>query len=433
MKKVLIVTHLVRASPRITGLVKYLPEFGWQPVLITVPLNMGHSLNRDISSIQEHRVIEVPYVDMLSRLSDFLKKVGGFEPNVGVRRQSDKRFGADSTKMTITGFLIRLYKEALFYPDQDKAWKTPAVKAGSQFLSSESVEAIISSSSPVTSHVIAKQLKDKYKLPWIADLRDLWSQNHNYPYGALRKAFDRRLERKTLSTAEALVTVSKPLVERLKILHEGKKVYEVTNGFDPEEMNTTKNSLTAKFTITYTGQIYTGKQDPSKLLQALRELISEGIMKPDDVEVRFYGYEEAWLTREIEKYGLKDVVKQYGVVPRKIALEKQRESQLLLLLNFEDPMEKGTYTLKIFEYLAAKRPILVTGGFDNDVKEKLLTETKAGFYAKVQDVKKILEKTYLDYKVNGEITYEGDEEEINRYSYREMARKFATILDQIIG
>jgi glycosyltransferase involved in cell wall biosynthesis len=190
--------------------------------------------------------------------------------------------------------------------------------------------------------------------------------------------------------------------------------------------------LAAKFTITYTGTIYTGKQDPSKLFTALRDLISGGTIDPKDVEVRFYGYKEGWLAREIEGYGLSGIVKQHGVVPRRIVFGKQKESQLLLLLNWEDPKGKGVYTLKIFEYLAAQRPILATGGSGDDVIKDLLDETKAGMYgSKVEDIKSILSDLYSEYKLKGKISYNGDRAEINKYSYREMAKKFAEILDSL--
>jgi hypothetical protein len=139
-------------------------------------------------------------------------------------------------------------------------------------------------------------------------------------------------------------------------------------------MSTGKIDLTSKFTITYTGQIYTGREDPSKLLAALRDLIHDGTMNTDDVEVRFYGPENELLAKEIEEYGLFDIVKQYGIVPREVSFKKQRESQILLLL-----------------------------------------------------------KLYAEYKHKGKIGYNGDIEKINKYSYREMARKFAEVLDSILG
>ena len=154
-------------------------------------------------------------------------------------------------------------------------------------------------------------------------------------------------------------------------------------------------------------------------------------MSPQDIEVRFYGPREEWVERKINTYGLSSIVKQNGIVPREIALEKQRESQLLLLLKWEDRRERGAYTGKVFEYLAARRPILATGG-SSDVVDELLAETNAGICAPtVEDVKNILRKLYRKYKLKGEVTYQGEESKVNKYSHREMAREFSKILDQV--
>jgi len=240
--------------------------------------------------------------------------------------------------------------------------------------------------------------------------------------------FEKRLELKTLLTADALVTVSSPTAEKLGMLHKGKRVYAITHGFDPEKMSDGKANLTSKFTITYTGQIYT-RHDPSKLLAALKNLISEKAIDPNDVDARFYGPENELLAKKIEDYGLSSVVRQFGIVPREISFEKQRESQILLLLKWEDPRERGLISGKVFEYLAARRPILATGGTDDVVKE-LLNETNTGIDAKtVEDIKSALRKLYTEYKLRGKISYQGNAEKINKYSYREMAKKFADVLN----
>jgi len=330
--------------------------------------------------------------------------------------------------------LYRFYSEMVHYPDNDRNWKTSAIRAAEVFLANEKVDAIISSSSPVTCHIIAKELKNKHKLPWVADLRDLWTQNHAYPYSILRKLIEKQLELTTLRVADALVVVSSPAAEQLRKLHKREDIYVITNGFDPERLSEEQISLTSKFTITYTGQIYRGRQDPSKLLIALRDLIDDRTIEPENAEVRFYGPEDELLAGEIEKYRLSAIVKQYGVVSREVAHTKQKESHLLLLFNWEDPKEKGVYTLKIFEYLVSQRPILSTGGFGNDVIEALLEETKAGVYcSKVEDIKSDLKVFYLEYKQNGKINYTGDIEKINKYSYREMARQFAAVLDKSLS
>ena len=432
MKKVLIIASLFHASPRIPGLAKYLPEFGWQPVILTIPLGENPSSRfcgppDDFKNT--NRVIEADCPPVLA----FWRRVFNLNQSEDIGFQVKKRLNITSEKIFYP-FLSWLYKKLetiINYPDAEKKWKTFAIKEGDELLKKEDIDAIISSSSPVTSHLIAKELKNKHKIPWVADLRDLWTQNHNYPYGNIRKFFERRLELKTLQPADALVTVSPIWAELLSTLHSGKKTYTITNGFDPDKMSPGQVDLTSKFTITYTGQIYTGRQDPSKLLTALHALISDGTINPDEVEVRFYGPENELLAKEIERYGLVDIVKQYGIVPREVSFERQRESQLLLILTWEG-LKKAGYSLKIFEYLAAQRPILATG-LGNDMTKELLDETKSGMYAPtVKDIKNILRELYSEYKLKGKISYNGDMEKINKYSYREMARKFAEILDSLI-
>jgi len=429
MRRVLIIANLFHASPRIIGLVKYLQEFGWKPIILTVPIGV----NRDVKPLADY--VEVPYNDVLKNMKGFFKNLISGIPKKG-QNQIDTDYLNPKLKSTsqqaFVDFLHRLYERIFYYPDAERYWKEPAIKAASKSLESETINAIISSSSPVTCHLIAKELTCKYKLPWIADLRDLWSLNHAYPYGPLRHGLDRRLELKTLSSADVLVTVTPSDSEKMKKLHEKEVVYTITNGFDPDNMSKGKVDLTSKFTITYTGQIYKGKQDPSKLLVALRDLIYDGTMNPDDVEVRFYGTEYRSLTEDIKEYDLSNIIKTYGKVPRQISFEKQRESQMLLFLNWEDQLEKGVYSLKIFEYLAAQRPIIATGGFGGDVVEKLIEETKAGVYCKdVENIRIALSEMYSEYKHKGKTRYNGDIEKINKYSYREMARKFAEILDRV--
>lgn len=426
MRRVLIIANLPHASPRIPGLVKYLPEFGWQPIILT------GAVREQLDS--QVRIVETPYNTVL----EFWKRLLFRDDSKNdlfvkdVRKQVKTQLGITSQKSVIDYFLT-ICGEIFNYPDADKKWKSPAFKAGSKLLQEEKIDAIISSSSPVTSHIIAKELKIRYKIPWVADLRDLWTQNHNYGYGHLRKLIDKKLELKTLLPVDALVTASRPWADKLSALHKGKATYVITNGFDPAEMDTARFDLTPKFTITYTGGFYLGKQSPSKLFAALQDLISDGTIDPNKVEVRFYGHEEGWLTREIEEYGLSGIAKQCGTIPRESAFQKQRESQVLLLLNWEDYKERGVCPLKTFEYLAAMRPILATGGSGNDAIREILDETKAGIYCKgVEDIKYALSELYSEYKLKGEIVYNGDVAKINKYSYREMAKKFAVVLNNLM-
>ena len=327
--------------------------------------------------------------------------------------------------------LMGLVAQVINYPDAHRHWRRAAMDAMESNLKHEEVGAVLSTSSPVTAHVIAHELKGRYGFPWLADLRDLWSQNHNYGYGTARRKVDKWLECRTLGSADALVTVSQPWADRLKELHPAQTIRVIPNGFDPAHMNRGTEALPERFTITYTGTIYPEKQDLPKFLKAVRELIDDRSIDPRRLDLRLYTPPAPWLDVEVRNFGLDGVVSLPGIVPYEMALRLQWSSHVLLLLNWEDPLETGSYPLKLFEYLAARRPILAVGGSEADVVSVLLNETRAGWSCRdVDAVKKHLRTQYDQYQ-NGDVPYSGLESQIRKYSYKEMARKFAQVLDLI--
>jgi len=434
MKKVLIIANLFHASPRIPGIAKHLAEFGWEPVILSVPINKEGSRNLlgfPSGFNEKVKIIETPYQgDIFWFWRKIFKKLG-FDINQSILNQSKEKIGVNSKKSFID-FAFNAYQTIFGYPDDEKNWKEVAITEGSNIFKKEKFDAIISSSSPVISHIIASKLKKKFHIPWIADFRDLWTQNHNYSYPKLRKIFERKLELKTLQPTDAITTVSPLWAKKLNSLHYNKKTYTITNGFYPEEINDSSISLTKKLTIIYAGALYVENQNPEDFFVVLKELISENVINPEEVEVKFYSGNLVWLKKEIEKYELGNVVNIYEKVSRNEILKKQNESQILLLLCWADIKEKGWYPLKIFGYLASQRPILAIGGKGEDMIEKLIMETKSGIYCKNKnEIKDFLKKSYFEYKKDGKVSYYGDLNEINKYSYKEKAKEFANILDHI--
>ncbi len=222
-------------------------------------------------------------------------------------------------------------------------------------------------------------------------------------------------------------------------------------------MNNPPVNLSQKFTITYTGNIYKKGHNPMKVLIALSNLISYGGVEPHDISVRFYGSGQEWLGKWIKYYGLSEVVELCGEVSREKALEKQRESQVLLSLKWEKHNEAGIYSGKLFEYLAAKRPILAVGGGTHggysskifeylaaerpilavggypDVVNELLDETKAGIWAgSVDDIEKAIYDMYQEYKNKGQVNYVGDVDKVSKYTHSNMAKKFVEVLNAFV-
>lgn len=429
MKKVLAIFYyfppnMAVASLRSRGLAKYLPEYGWEPIILTpaIPARSNSTFNFNV------RLIETKYHDVITSW----RKRLGLNPNRDVTIQRQLGTTGSNNSFNVINWLIKLSKEFIAYPDEQKGWYPFAIKAAEEFLQKESVDAIISSSNPVTSHLVAKHLKTKFNIPWVADLRDLWTQHQYYSHSFIRNIIERRLELKTLSTADMLVTVSKPWAEELRHSHGRKLVRSVPNGFDPEELVKSPKQLTTKFTITYTGILYGGKRDPSLLFRTVKELILKRNIDASDIEIRFYSPEAGWLENKIKLYRLQDIVKCYGKIQREKALEKQRESQLLLIVTGDNSAEKGMHTAKIFEYMAAQRPILAIGQAASDAIAELLKGTRAGVHASdPEDLKQVLLQWYREYNEKGRVGYQGCKDKIMKYSHKEMARKFAQILTTV--
>lgn len=433
MKRVLVITNLFHASPRIPGLCKYIGEFGWEPVILCTPLGKDPQsrLGPPNDFTEKFHVIEVNYPDTIAKI----KELFGFKKDGGSRAQIEKKFGGEkqSPLKTLLRKMVILSAASLVYPDEMRFWRKPATKKARELLRNEHFNAILSSSSPVTSHSIAQAAKKTSQLPWVADLRDLWTQNHNYLYPKLRKRIEEGLERRTLEDADALTTVSDSLADKLKNRFHIEPTYNIPNGFDPEMVNDPPVPLTKQFTVTYTGSIYVGKQDPKKILKALRESVDAGLINSKDVQLRFYGIKQDWLQNDIEGLGLQDIASQYGPISRPESFFRQRESQVLLVFGWEDPKEIGVFPIKAFEYMAARRPILATGGTLGEKFKLMLEETSAGLHGiETEKIKEILLRYYQAYQNNGAVPFVGKPEEIDRYSYRAMAKKFAAVLDEAV-
>lgn len=123
-----------------------------------------------------------------------------------------------------------------------------------------------------------------------------------------------------------------------------------------------------------------------------------------------------------------------GQVPRETAIAQQRKAQILLLLTWNNTQEKGVYTGKLFDYLAARRPILSLGYTGGGVIKELLDQTQAGVHCSNEaELKDYLIKAYREYKEQGAVQYRGITAEVMKYSHRKMARKFADVLEDVVN
>lgn len=430
MKRILVIANLHHASPRIPALLAHLAESGWQATVVTSPLGEDAQavLNLPPGFFRHVEVAIAPYRGDIFWMLRRLLRVFGFSGQSSYTEQLKERVGG-SERGGIVDRLMLAYQTLFAIPDTEWPWHRSAFRTADALLATRHFDAILSSSPFPTVHRVAAKLKRRHDVAWIADFRDLWSQNHNYPFPNLRRRLDRWLEIGTLRHADLLTTISQPLAERLVSLH-GERVAVVRNGYQP--MPDGPAAMPERFTISYTGTIYAGKQDPNKFLAVLRRLIDSGRIDSERIALNFYGRYDSALQQAITACGLEKVAIQRGSLPRAEIRERQRASHLLLLLQWEDPGEKGIFPLKFYEYLDAGRPILATGGGGSDEISDILSETCAGAVAVTEsEIEEALLHAYESHIERGALEYLGIPEAIARYSYSGCARQLAAVLQQV--
>jgi hypothetical protein len=298
------------------------------------------------SKFPENRVI---YTDWFN-INSFPEKVMGGRSAVSSR-------GFD-TKNSFLKSLGSLYKNIFNIPDGQIGWYPFAVKAADELISNGwKPDLIYASAHPLTSLLVSSRIAKKFSIPWVAEYRDLWTDNHNYKHPFWRRWIDLLMERRVMLSSSALVTVSEPLasVLRKKTL---KPIAVVMNGFDPNDYLDVKINLFPenKLNIVYTGMVYRGKQDPSALFEALSKHPQRDFLK-----VHFFGRYLEYINILAKNYMVEDIVDVFEPVSFKESVAIQKAADVLLFLTWNDSDNNGVLTGKIFEYFGAKHPILAIG------------------------------------------------------------------------
>lgn len=345
-------------------------------------------------------------------------------------KKSDKTDGQVGKIKEINIFVLllkKIYKSIFRFPDPQIGWFPYAIFEGRMILRDWKPDIIFASSMPYTSLLIANRLSKEFHIPWVAEFRDLWVDNHYREYGPLRNWIDSKIEKRTLQSASGLVTVSEPAAEVLRSKYPQPCVV-ITNGFDPDDFDSkAKPSNEGSLKIVYTGSLYRGKRDPSNLFKAIESIGKE----KEYVKVHFYGPNLDLVGDLARKYRCEANVEISDPIPYLESLKAQQQADILLLLLWNDPKEIGVFTGKLFEYLGARRPILAIGPSGN-VASQTIMERNAGVVA--NDSETIAEhlKQWIKTKQRGVPIASPPEEAIRGFSRQEQAGKLAKFLEEII-
>ena len=447
MKKVILIAFYFNqineiASKRLRALAKYLPQFGWEPIVIVPDLGAIPKDNENLNC----RIIYTEYEDMFNHFSNKFKNSKGADFNSNEKSEDDKLKDSTSFSNPIVSKAISIAGEVFAYPDGMKYWHDSAFNAASKIIEQEEIGAVISSSWPITCHTIAKDLKDKYDILWIADLRDLWNLNPYVSHTFIRTYFEERLELKTFENADALTTTTDLAAKTLATLHPNNKIVPILSGYDKDDFkfldsiiennenynvnrqieDSTKEN---KLKFIYAGSLYGGKRDPTNLFKAIRELDDENKLDSSNISIEFYG-DDTNLEAIANRYGLQDIIKIGGKISHEEVLKRQLDSDVLLLISWDNEKEKMFIPGKIYEYFALDKLVLSIGHKEGSLKD-LIDETKVGYHVSdLESTKDALLNIYNEFVEKGKVELNSDMN-IEDYSMENMAKKFADLLNEL--
>ncbi|MBK1897516.1 glycosyltransferase family protein [Chryseobacterium paridis] len=456
-KKILIITYYWPPAggpgvQRWLKFAKYLPEFGWEPIIYTpenpsYPL-LDESLLNDVPN--DLKIVKTtiwePY-QLAEKLNKSNKKFKAGQFDVG-KNQSWK------SKLSIW------VRGNFFIPDARVFWVKPSVKFLERYLKENKIDVVVTSGPPHSLHLIGLQLKKKLPaLKWIADFRDPWTEISYYKHLKLTKNSDRKhrqLESEVFKNADITLATSYTDAENFR--KNGANAVCITNGFDESdssekvkgqkgekaewqdgEIAKSQNcqidnpkplkpsNSKAHFTLSYIG-VLEQLRNPENLWKALEELVQTNSDFAQHFSLKFAGRVDDKIVQSLNHSSLKEHILDLGYLSHEKAIEEMQTSDMLLITNFPSESSKGIIPGKIFEYLATGKQIISFGPDKADVS-KILDDTHAGKHFNYEDFETIqsfiLEKFEL-WK-NGNLLENA--QNIEQFSRRNLTQQLAEILD----
>jgi glycosyltransferase involved in cell wall biosynthesis len=289
-------------------------------------------------------------------------------------------------------------------------------------------DAIWATSDPLTPWALATELAQKTGLPWVADARDSFNVQRLGSW--YKRPFLAWQERRLATQASHVVAVSAGLASGLG--HRiGREVTVIHNGFDASLLPASPQPPNPVFTIVYAGHLVWPQRNPAPLLRAVELCLQRNLIPRDQIEVQFYGTEASLVERFYPGAQARLPVQVLPRIPHQEMLRVAMASTVLLLISH--PSEKGWLTGKVFDYLAAGRPILAVPDDRGEITA-LLQRTGAGVaLTEVEEIVRQLVAWQSTWKAGGVITTARNETEIARYSRHLQAQQLAGILDEVSG
>ena len=367
--------------------VKYLPDFGIQPVVYipdnpTYPI-LDANLEKEVAEsaiILRNKIFE-PY-----QLASIFSKNKTKKISSGIIPNPKKQSLLDALFLWIRG--------NLFIPDARVFWVKPSVAYLEKYIKENGIDTIITSGPPHSLHLIGLALQKRLKVNWLADFRDPWTTigyHKSLRLSRYAAKKHKKLEHQVLNAADTIIVTSKTTKTEFQALTQ-KPIAVITNGFDNEDV--AQQTLDTKFSLAHIGSLLS-ERNPLILWESLVELISEIPDFKNHLEIKLIGAVSQEVLDTITRYHLNAYLHNLGYVSHQEAVAHQRKSQVLLLIEINSEETKSIIPGKLFEYMVSGRPIVAIGPKSSDFAE-IITSTNTGVFFEY-DKKAALKATILAY------------------------------------
>ena len=438
MKRVLFITYYFPPSggsgvQRGLKMVKYLPDAGWTPLVLTVDPEHASYPNLDpamVSDIPPGTQVErtasrdpyALYARMMGKKKDEVVGVGFL--------------GADHASLKER--FARWIRANLFLPDARIGWVRHAVRAGRRLAADPGFDAVVSTGPPHSVHLIGETLSRLNNVPWIADLRDAWpdpAYQHMLPTGRWARGRDERLRNRALESADVRVAVTKELASHMSE-SVGAPFTVIRNGFDPDDMMAPtavhpSDTRTDDFLIVHTGNLSPAR-DPEPLWRLLGQPGAQE--RWPRLRIVFVGNVDPSILDQAERVVGDNRMTHVPYVPHAEAIAWMKRAGLLLLPINRVMGSAGIVTGKIYEYLASGRPILALGEPGGEA-DGLLKESGGGSLHDYLDTAGVTDAIDSHYRAwaSGNPIPGASPDRLEPYSRKSQAHELAGLLDKCLA
>ena len=423
MKRALVITYYWPPAggpgvQRWLKFVTYFKEFGIEPVVF-IPDNPHYPLQ------DKSIVSEIPEGIEIIRFP--IKEPYGFAKIFSKKKTNQVSSGIITNKnQSVLEKLLLWIRGNFFIPDARIGWVKPAVGFLKEYLAKNDMDIVISSGPPHSLHLIGMALKEKLGIKWVADFRDPWTTIHYHQSLRLNKRAQKKhlkLESKVLNNSDlVVVTSARTKKEFQKITSVPIEV--ISNGYDILEK--IEPNLDAQFSIAHIGSLLTNR-NPELLWEILSELKDENKVFSKNLLIKLVGAVSEDVLESLAVFGLTENYKTLGYVSHQEAIQIQHDVQVLLLVEMDSPETKSIIPGKLFEYIAANRPILAIGPDGSDV-ERILKETNAGVYFTYTEKEKLKNQLQFYYEAYLKANLNVNSQNTEKYSRSALTKRLSNVL-----